>query len=231
MTEMYIGAAGGGSFMAYVSKPATLPAPGVVVIQEIFGVNGAMRAVCDDLAMKGFLAVCPDLFWRQKPGIQLTDRTKEEWDQAFALMQGLDIDKAVDDLRATLDWTRQQTECTAKVGSVGYCLGGKLAFLMAARTDSDANVSYYGVGLADLLGEVPNITKPLLLHMAEKDRFVPADAREAVVAGVASNANITAHVYEGVDHAFARPGGEHFDKNAADLANSRSTDFLKSNLK
>ncbi|ALJ35090.1 dienelactone hydrolase family protein [Azospirillum brasilense] len=231
MTDISIPAGDGGSFSAYVAKPAGGgPAPGLVVIQEIFGVNQVMRDLCDGFAAQGWLAVCPDLFWRQEPGVQITDKTQEEWNRAFALMNGMDQDKAVDDLKATLAWLRQNPDCTGKAGSVGYCLGGRLAFMMAARSDSDANVSYYGVGLDGLVGEAASITKPLLMHIAEKDQFVPAEAREKVLAAVKGNPNVTAHVYPGVDHAFARAGGAHFDAEAAELANGRTAAFFKQHL-
>lgn len=231
MTDISIPAGDGGSFSAYVAKPAGAgPAPGLVVIQEIFGVNKVMRDLCDGFAAQGWLAVCPDLFWRQEPGVQITDKTQEEWNRAFALMNGMDQDKAVDDLKATLAWLRQSPDCTGKAGSVGYCLGGRLAYMMAARSDSDANVSYYGVGLDGLTGEAASITKPLLMHIAEKDQFVPAEAREKVLAAVKGNPNVTSHVYPGVDHAFARAGGAHFDAQAADLANGRTAAFFKQHL-
>jgi len=231
MTDISIPAGDGGSFSAYVAKPAGGgPAPGLVVIQEIFGVNQVMRDLCDGFAAQGWLAVCPDLFWRQEPGVQITDKTQEEWNRAFALMNGMDQDKAVDDLKATLAWLRQNPDCTGKAGSVGYCLGGRLAFMMAARSDSDANVSYYGVGLDGLVGEAASITKPLLMHIAEKDQFVPAEAREKVLTAVKGNPNVTAHVYPGMDHAFARAGGAHFDAEAAELANGRTAAFFKQHL-
>ena len=231
MTDISIPAGDGGSFSAYVAKPARGgPAPGLVVIQEIFGVNQVMRDLCDGFAAQGWLAVCPDLFWRQQPGIQITDKTQEEWNRASALMNGMDQDKAVEDLKATLAWLRGNPGCTGKAGSVGYCLGGRLAFMMAARSDSDANVSYYGVGLDGLTGEAPNITKPLLMHIAEKDQFVPPEARAKVLAAVKGNPNVTAHVYPGMDHAFARTGGAHFDAQAAALANGRTAAFFKRHL-
>ena len=231
MTDISIPAGDGGSFSAFVAKPSGGgPAPGLVVIQEIFGVNQVMRDLCDGFAAQGWLAVCPDLFWRQQPGIQITDKTQEEWNRASALMNGMDQDKAVEDLKATLAWLRGNPDCTGKAGSVGYCLGGRLAFMMAARSDSDANVSYYGVGLDGLTGAVPSIAKPLLLHIAEKDRFVPKEAREKVLAAVQGNPNVTVHVYPGMDHAFARVGGDHFDAQAADLANGRTAAFFKQHL-
>ncbi len=233
MTEVIIDAADGGRFTAYLAKPAQVlagPVPGIIVIQEIFGVNGFMRSLCDGFAAQGFMAVCPDLFWRQEPGVQLTDKSQEEWNRAFELLNGLDQDKAIEDLTATLGWMRQQPDCSGTVGTVGYCLGGRLSFLVAARSAADANVSYYGVGLEKLLGEVDKITKPLLMHVAEKDKFVPPEALAEIVATVPSNPRITLHVYPGVNHAFARIGGEHYDQAAADEAHARTAAFFKQYL-
>lgn len=230
MPDITIPAAGGGEFGAYIARPAATPAAGLVVIQEIFGVNAVMRQMCDEYAAQGFLAVCPDLFWRQTPGVQLTDKTQEEWNQAFAYMNGLDQNLAVEDLKAAVAWLRGQPDCTGKVGTVGYCLGGRLAYMMAARSDADANVGYYGVGLEGLLGEVGAIGKPLLLHIAENDKFSTPEARDQVVAGVAGNPNVSAPVYPGVNHAFARPGGEHWDAATAAKANAATAGFFKTNL-
>jgi carboxymethylenebutenolidase len=219
-----------GEFSAYLAVPATTPGPGIVVAQEIFGVNQVMREVCDWLAREGFVACCPDIFWRIEPGIQLTDKSEAEWARAFELFGLFDADKGIEDLKATLAQLRGHEACNGKVGSVGYCLGGKLAYLMATRSDADCNVGYYGVGLAELLGEAGNISTPLLLHLASKDQFVPADAQEKIKAGLSGNPNVTLHVYEGQDHAFARLGGDHYDKTSADLANGRSIEHLKGNL-
>ncbi len=215
-----------GAFGAYLASPPQTPAPGLVVIQEIFGVNDVMRRICDQYAAQGYLAVCADLFWRLEPGVQLTDKTEEEWQKAFDLMGRFDVDKGVEDLKATLAHLRGHEASSGKAASVGYCLGGKLAFLMATRSDADCNVSYYGVGLDELLPEAGNISKPLLMHMASRDRFVPPEAQEKIRAGLRDHPNVTIHVYEGQDHAFAREGGEHYDAEAARLANQRTSDFL-----
>ena len=204
--------------------------PGLVVAQEIFGVNQVMRDVCDWLAGEGFVACCPDIFWRIEPGIQLTDKTEAEWARAFELFGLFDVDKGVEDLKATLAQLRGHEACSGKAGSIGYCLGGKLAYLMATRSDAECNVGYYGVGLDALLGEAANITTPLLLHVASKDQFVPAEAQQKIQAGLSGNPNVTLHLYEGQDHAFARPGGDHYDAAAAELANRRSLEHLKGNL-
>lgn len=220
----------GGQFSAHVALPATLPAPGLVVIQEIFGVNKVMRELTDGYAEAGFVAICPDIFWRIEPGVDITDQSEAEWQKAFELFGKFDVDRGVEDLKATLAHVRDMEECTGKAGSVGYCLGGKLAYLMATRSDAEANVSFYGVGLDELLGEAEAITNPYLSHIAEKDGFVPPEAQAKIVPAFEAHPKITAHVYAGQDHAFARQGGAHYDKAAADLANGRTLEFLKQNL-
>lgn len=230
MSEVTISAADGGKFSAYLAKPAAAKAAGIVVCQEIFGVNKVMRDVCDGLAAAGYFAICPDLFWRQQPGIQLTDKSETEWKRAFELYQGFNESKGVDDLKATLAYLRGVPGCNGKVGSVGYCLGGKLAYLMATRSTADCNVGYYGVGIDAALTEAKNIGKPLVLHIAEKDQFCPPEAQAKINAGLKANAHVTLYTYPGVDHAFARVGGQHFDKAAADLANRRTAEFFKTHL-
>ncbi len=230
MAEIQIPSADGQSFMAYVATPKTTPAPGIVVIQEIFGVNEGMRQKCDWLAREGFLAVCPDLFWRLEPGVRLTDKTQKEWDKALDLMNRFDIGKGIEDLRAATHTLRGHAHSTGTVGCMGYCLGGKLAYLMAARTKIDASVGYYGVGLEALVNEAINIKKPLLLHIAEEDGFVPKNAQKIIRTELHSNPNITIHSYPGVDHAFTRTGGQHYDEHAAKIADKRTVDFFRQNL-
>ena len=219
-----------GSFAGYLSTPSAGTGPGVVVIQEIFGVNAVMRGVADALAARGYLALCPDLFWRLQPGVQLTDKTKAEWDQAFALMNRFDPDAGVKDIQATITQLRGTQGCTGKVGAVGYCLGGLLAYLTAARTDSDASVGYYGVNIQTKLNEAKTIKKPLMLHIAAKDQFVPPEAQKQIVERLKSNPLVTLHTYPEMDHAFAREGGEHYDKACADLANGRTATFFRQHL-
>jgi carboxymethylenebutenolidase len=216
-----------GSFDAYVALPAQTPAPGILVIQEIFGVNQVMRDICDGLAAQGYVACCPDIFWRIEPGI---DKTEAEWARAFELFGAFDVEKGVEDLKASLAALRDHDATNGKAGTVGYCLGGKMAFLMATRSDADCNVSYYGVGLDELLGEAENITKPTLLHIASEDQFVPKGAQEKIKAALSGHPQVTLHVYEGQDHAFAREGGAHYDAEAAKLANERSAACFKQNL-
>lgn len=227
-----IAAADGGSFSAYEARPdGAGPFPGVVVIQEIFGVNAVMREVCDRLARDaGVIAVCPDLFWRIEPGVDITDRSEAEWKKAFALYNAFDVDLGVKDIAAAVAHLRGHSDCTGKVGAVGYCLGGLLAFLTAARTDADACVSYYGVGIENRLGEAGSIRNPLLMHVAEKDAFVPADAQQKIIAALGGRDGVTIHAYPGRDHAFARPGGQHFHAADAAAADGRTIAFFRETL-
>ena len=157
MPDITIHAENGEQFKAYIAMPKTLPAPAVLVIQEIFGVNEVMRKKTDWIASQGYIAICPDLFWRIEPNIQITDQTDAEWQQAFGLFKAFDVDMGIQDLKSTLKAARDLPDCNGKVGCLGYCLGGKLAYLMATRTDIDASVGYHGVGLEELLEEADNI--------------------------------------------------------------------------
>jgi len=218
---------GAGEFDAFVYKPKSEePTGAVVVIQEIFGVNDALRATCEEIAAMGFIAIAPDLFWRQEPGVNLTDKSEEEWKKAFALMNGFDQDKGVDDLKVALEAARTLPGANGKVGTIGFCLGGRLAVMMATRSDADVNISYYGVGLDNLVPEFDNIEAPLMVHIAEKDEFASPEIIEKVLDGAEENEFIDAFVYPDVQHAFARVKGVHYDARAATIANGRSAEIL-----
>jgi carboxymethylenebutenolidase len=211
-----------GPFGAYIAD-GKKGGPAIVVVQEIFGVNKVMRDTCDWLAGEGYTAVCPDLFWRIEPGIDITDQTDAEWEKAFSYFKAFNVDKGVEDIAATIAWVRGEEH--RKVGAVGYCLGGLLAFLTATRTDVDAAVGYYGVGIDSYLGEASKAKEPVLLHIAEADGFVSKDSQTKMRTGLAA-ANFTLHSYPGRDHAFARVGGKHYDKDDAATANKRTLDFF-----
>ena len=226
-------------FDAYLALPAGGNGPGIVVLQEIFGVNPYMRSVCDWYAAHGFVAICPDLFWRQEPRIELTDKTEAECQKAFQLYQGLDMGKAVEDSAAAVEFLRKHSACTGRVGAVGFCLGGNLAWLLSARSppgpprgqptrggSPDAAVGYYGVGIEKTLNEASGVTSPLMLHIAGKDQFCPPEAQRQIHAALDTNPHITIHDYAEQDHAFGRPGGAHHDPTAAELANLRTLEFF-----
>lgn len=220
-----------GDFTGYLATPEGKgPFPAIVVIQEIFGVNAVMRDICDALAAHGFIALSPDLFWRIEPGVDITDQSEAEMAKAFELFGAFDVDKGMTDVQATIDTARALEGCTSKVGAVGYCLGGQLAYLTAARTNADASVGFYGVNLQNQLDEAAKITKPLMLHIAGKDELVPADAQSVIHGGLDANALVTLHDYPERGHAFARAGGAQYNKADADFANKRSLEFFRAHL-
>ena len=228
MTDITIKSKDAQDFYGYASAAPQSQRPGIVIIQEIFGVNSVMREVTDDYAADGYNSLCPDLFWRLQPRVELDDHKKADWDRAFALMNAFDLERGLADIDAAADHLRANSQ---KIGTVGYCLGGRLAFLMAARDSIDCAVSYYGVALTQHLGKIAEIKKPLLMHIAEQDKFMNDDDREKLVAAIGQNPNITHYIYDNVDHAFARPGGEHYDEDAAHLANERTDAFFRQHLR
>ena len=217
-----------GAFKAYVARPSGTPKGAVVAIQEIFGVNAVMRGKADWLAREGFLAVSPDLFWRIKPGIDLTDQSEGEWKQALDYMNQLDKNASVRDVQATLTWARGQG--VSKAGALGYCMGGYIAFLAACRTDTDATVCYHGGGIHTALGEAAGIKKPVMLHNPMKDGFIPVEALDTIRETLANNPLVTVCEYAEQDHAFTREGGAHYDEAAKQLADGRTIAFLNKNL-
>jgi len=211
-----------GDYDAYLARPQGDSVGAVVVIQEIFGVNADIRGIADWYAEQGYLALAPDLFWRVEPNVSLTDQTEEEWQKAFALMNAFDGDLGVQDIQAAIDTLRADSQCNGKVGTVGFCLGGRMAYLAATRTNADANVGYYGVGIQDLIGEAENISAPLVLHVAGLDEFVPAEAQAAIHAGLDTHPQVTVFDYAEQDHAFARIDGAHYDAAASEAAHQRT---------
>src|SRR5437016_9486499 len=185
----------GGEFDAYMALPASGYGPGIVVLQEIFGVNEYMRTVCDCYASHGFVAICPDLFWRQEPGIELTDRSEAEWQKALQLYQGLDEAKAVEDSAVAVEFLRTHTTCSGRVGAVGFCLGGNLAWLLSVRFEPDAAVGYYGVSIEKSLNEASNLRSPLLLHIAGKDQYCPPAAQKEIHQTLDPNPLVIIHDY------------------------------------
>ena len=217
-----------GAFKAYVARPSGTPKGAVVAIQEIFGVNAVMRGKADWLAREGFLAVSPDLFWRIKPGIDLTDQSEAEWKQALDYMNQLDKNASVKDVQATLTWARSQG--VSKAGALGYCMGGYIAFLAACRTDTNATVAYHGGGIHTALGEAGAIKKPVMLHNPMKDGFIPREALDTIRETLKSNPLVTVCEYAEQDHAFTREGGAHYDEAAKQLADGRTIEFLNRTL-
>ncbi len=221
---------GDARFDAYVARPEGDEAKAaIVVIQEIFGVNEGIRTKCDNWAKAGYIAYAPDLFWREQPHIELDADVPEDFQQALGHMQKLNQDQAIRDIEATIKAARVAVN-GGKVGLVGYCLGGRLAFMAACRTDGDAFVAYYGVGIDGLLGEHHAIGKPVLLHVPTADHFVGPDAQKAMHDGLADNRHVTLHDYDGLDHGFAAELGARRDEGGAQLADGRTAAFFAEHL-
>ncbi|WP_067785412.1 dienelactone hydrolase family protein [Paraurantiacibacter namhicola] len=218
-----------GSFGAYLAKPQETPKAAIVVIQEIFGVNAGIRRKCDKLAEAGYLAIAPDLFHQFEDGIELDPDIPDEMDKAMGLFGKFDQDQGVRDIAATIAHARKATG-GGKVGAVGYCLGGRLAYMTAARTDSDASVGYYAVGVDNLLREKDAIANPLMLHIAEEDGFVDKETQAAMHEGLDGHPKVTLHDYEGMDHGFATEFGDRRSEEAAQIADERTAQFFARHL-
>lgn len=231
MSDMITISGPDGSFQAYVARPSTEPAPVVVVIQEIFGINDDMKATCHELAASGYIAICPDLFWRQEPGLSLSHWTESEWKKGFELYSAFNFDKGVEDIGLTIEAARTLQGNTGKVGVMGYCLGGLMTFLTAARIGADAAVEYYGGGTEKYAAEAANISTPLIIHLGEEDEFISPEAQSEIKAAVAGNPAIEVFSYPGCAHAFARHTGTRYDAEAAKLANGRTWAFFDRHLR
>jgi carboxymethylenebutenolidase len=218
------------TFHAYISRPSKLPAPAVVVLQELFGVNADIRATCDELAAQGFIAIAPDLFWRQEPGVDLDVTSEADWQHGLRLYAAFDRDAGARDVMETVRTTVELRESTGKVALLGYCLGGLMVFITAARYEVDAAVAYHGGETEKYLGEVGGLEAPLLMHLAEEDEFISKAAQAEIKAALAGKANATVHSYPGQHHAFARHNGTHYNAAAAALANRRTSEFLHQQL-
>ena len=219
---------GSGSFAAYRADPEGSPRGAIVVIQEVFGVNEGIRHKCDHWASKGYVAFAPDLFWRLDPGIQLDPAVPDQSQRGLDLFGKFDQDKGIEDIEATIRAARAATG--GKVGVTGYCLGGRLAYMTAARTDSDASVGYYAVGVDGLLGEKHAIAKPLMLHIAGDDSFVPPAVQAKMHEGLDDHPRDTLHDYPGEDHGFATEMGKRRSDAAAQLADSRTEAFFATHI-
>ena len=220
-----------GAFSAYITRPKTLPAPAVVVLHEVFGVNSDIRKTCGELTEQGFIAVAPDLFWRQEPGVDLSVTSEPDWQHGLRLYQAYDRDAGARDIKDTTDVVAKLPGCIGKVAVLGYCLGGLMTFLTAVRYSVDAAVVYHGGDTEKYLGEAKGLDAPLLMHLAEEDEFISKAAQAEIKAALASKPNVTVYSYPGQHHAFARHNGEHYNAAAAALANGRTREFLNQQLR
>jgi len=217
----------GGEFSAYMSLPRKGKGPGIVVIQEIFGVNESMRKVCDHLAARQFTVIAPDMYWRTEAAVELPETEAEK---ARALRSKTDDHQAAGDAAAAMDFLRKHETCIGPVGVVGYCWGGLIAYLTAVRHKPDAAVSYYGVGIDKQLDQAKDLACPIMFHFAGQDQHAGPEAAQKVRETFAGDPRAIVWEYPNVGHAFARPGGAHFEPKSADLADMRTVSFMVEHL-
>lgn len=218
----------GETFGAYLAQPAEPNGGGIVILQEIFGVNDSLRAAADDFAAAGFAAIVPDLFWRQQPGVELDPATDRE--RATELMTGLDVPLAIEDALLAAAHLRDLPGANGKVGAVGYCLGGKLAYLLAMQPGIEAGASYYGVAIQALLDRAGEVRGPFLLHIAEEDHLCPPEAQAAIEQAAAAHPALEVIRHPGVGHAFARRNSPARDEASAARADAATKQLLAANL-
>lgn len=203
----------------------------MIVLHEVFGVNEDIRRTCDEFAEAGFIAVGPDLFWRQERGVDLSVTSGPDWEHGLRLYQAYDRDAGATDIADARDAVAKLPECTGKVALLGYCLGGLMAFLTAARHSADAVVAYHGGDTEKYLNETATLEAPLIMHLADEDEFISKDAQAAIKEALASKPDATVFSYPDQYHAFSRHGGTHYNAEAAALARRRTLSFLNEHLR
>lgn len=191
----------GEKFDAYLSLPPTGKGPGLLLIQEIFGVNEHIRAVADQYAADGYCVITPDIFWRDARRLEL-NYDQQGFEKGLGLLDKMDIRRVSADMKGAVATLRRLAACTGKVGSVGFCMGGLLSFVAAAEANVDTAVCYYGGGIHQHLDKAKKIKCPVLFHFAENDSYIPASAIEAVRSAMTGRKNVRIVVHPGVDHGF-----------------------------
>jgi len=217
---------GDGSFEAYLAEPEGEPRAGIVVIQEIFGVNEGIRRKCDHWASRGYLALAPDLFWRLGNDIEL-DYREESYEIGHGLMRKIDKPKAVEDVAAAIRSMRALPEVNGRIAAVGYCMGGTLAYLTAAQGEVAASVCYYAIDMEDHFDVLDRIEAPLVVHLGDRDPYVKPGAFELIEKTLRGRPKTTFHAYPGIGHGFASKGSKNYNPAASSLAWSRTMDALK----
>lgn len=224
-----IDAGSGERYDGYLALPRAGKGPGVIIVQEIFGVNAHIRSVAEQYALAGYVALAPDIFWRSERRVELGYEGADR-DKALALLKAIDVEKTVADLGAAANTLRALPEAAGKIGAVGFCFGGQLAYLMAARGAVDAAVAYYGGGIQNKLDEADKMRAPILFHYAEHDHSIPQTAVAQVKQRFAGRTNAHFHDYPGVEHGFNCSDRSAYNQHASALAHGRTLEFLSSNL-
>jgi carboxymethylenebutenolidase len=229
MTTLTIPSHDGQSFGAYMALPPKGVGPGIILIQEIWGVNAHIRAVADQYAQDGYVVLAPDMFWRQKPGVDL-QYTPADTQLAYQYMNKLDGAHAVLDLQATTKALRGRAEVQGQIASIGFCMGGRLSYALAATGAVDAAVCYYGGGIQNNLGLASAISVPMLFHYAALDDHIPPTAVAAVQDAFSGHRDAQFHVYPDVGHGFNCWGRPMYNQRAAALARGRTLQWLAERL-
>jgi carboxymethylenebutenolidase len=211
----------GGVFSSYLSNPGGPRRPGIVVCTEVFGVNSHMRSVADRLAGAGYVVLVPDLFWRIEPGMEIA-YNEAGLKRGAEILAKFDVDKGVEDLGEAVKFLRKHPACTGKVGVIGFCIGGAVAYLAAARLGVDAAVGYYGKGIDERLAEANNIRCPLTLHFGGADRYIPQTVVKKIEAELRDKPNIKIYLYPGVDHGFNSEDRKAYNAEVAQTAMQRT---------
>ena len=217
-----------GTMPAHLWLPESGSGPGVLLLQEIFGVSPYIRRRAKDLAALGYVVLAPEVFWRL--GVSAVENGPEMLQDAMALLGRLDWNAAVDDSGAALDVLRARGEITGGVGVVGFCFGGGLGYAVVADSPTDALVSFYGSALPDLVVAVPSVTTPSLHHFGEADAYIPMEAVERIRASVYGGGAVEFHTYPGADHAFDNDDFVGHHPEASALAWQRTERWLGTHL-
>jgi carboxymethylenebutenolidase len=221
--------AGNDSFEGYLALPKGGKGPAVIIIQEIFGVNSHIRAVAEQYAQDGYVALAPDIFWRTQPRVELTYAGADR-DKGIEILQKTDVGLAVADISATAAALRAMPEVTGKIAAIGYCFGGRLAYLTAAQNTIDLGVAYYGGGIQNLLDEAAKIKVPMQFHYGELDHGIPLEAVGQVQERFAGRGDAEFHIYPNADHGFNCTDRASYNQHAAALAHGRTLTFLGERL-
>jgi carboxymethylenebutenolidase len=220
----------GGRMPAFIARPGSGRGPGIVVLQEIFGVTEYIKQRARDLASLGYVAVAPQLYWRLGPDVRMPENTQEGLQEAFGYMQRLDAGQAVDDSAAALEHLRKMPETSGKAGVLGFCMGGRLAYQVAAAADPDVVVSYYGSGIAGQLEAAERITAPVIFHFGAEDPYLPVAEAEQIRSAFAGRRDVEVHIHSGGGHAFDNPSPMWHHAQASAEAWPQTADFLKRHL-
>ncbi|TME99973.1 MAG: dienelactone hydrolase family protein [Chloroflexi bacterium] len=220
----------GGRMPGYFALPASGGGPGLMVLQEIFGITEYLKQRARDLAALGYVALVPDLYWRLASNVSLPEDTQEGLQQAIGYVQKLDEPRAVDDAVAALEYLRGLPETGSKAGVLGFCMGGRLAYRVGVATDPDVIVSYYGSGIAGQLDDAGRIDGPIIFHFGTADTYLPVEEAEAIRQAFSGHPGAEVYLHEGAGHAFDNPSPMFHHHEASLEAWPQTTAFLKRHL-